>query len=86
MPRKPNGVEVHTSETRRDEATRKIWKQMLEQRIETSEGLLHKLMNVQKNSEVFFREGTIPIDHRLAAKLVPSFADRGCHVVSVTDT
>jgi hypothetical protein len=25
------------------------------------------------------------IDHRLSAKLVPIFADRGCHVVSVTD-
>jgi hypothetical protein len=27
-----------------------------------------------------------PSDHRLPAKLVPTFADRGCHVVSVTDT
>jgi hypothetical protein len=26
-----------------------------------------------------------PSDHRLSAKLVPIFADRGCHVVSVTD-
>jgi CBS-domain-containing membrane protein len=25
------------------------------------------------------------IDRRLSAKLVPTFADRGCHVVSVTD-
>jgi hypothetical protein len=24
-------------------------------------------------------------DRRLSAKLVPAFADRGCHVVSVTD-
>jgi hypothetical protein len=24
-------------------------------------------------------------DHRLSAKLVPTFEDRGCHVVSVTD-
>jgi CBS-domain-containing membrane protein len=24
-------------------------------------------------------------DHRLSAKLVPTFADRGCHMVSVTD-
>jgi hypothetical protein len=24
-------------------------------------------------------------DHRLLAKLMPTFADRGCHVVSVTD-
>jgi CBS-domain-containing membrane protein len=26
-----------------------------------------------------------PSDRRLAMKLVPDFADRGCHVVSVTD-
>jgi hypothetical protein len=26
-----------------------------------------------------------PSDRRLSAKLVPSFTDRGCHVVSVTD-
>jgi hypothetical protein len=26
-----------------------------------------------------------PTDRRLSAKLVPTFADRGCHVVSVTD-
>jgi hypothetical protein len=32
------------------------------------------------------RERTVPTsDRRLAAKLVPNFADRGCHVVSVTD-
>jgi hypothetical protein len=27
-----------------------------------------------------------PSDCRLSAKLVPTFADRGCHVVSVTDS
>jgi hypothetical protein len=26
-----------------------------------------------------------PSDHRLSAKLLPTFADRGCHVVSMTD-
>jgi hypothetical protein len=26
-----------------------------------------------------------PSDRRLSAKLVPTFADRGCHVVSATD-
>jgi hypothetical protein len=26
-----------------------------------------------------------PSDRRLSAKWLPSFADRGCHVVSVTD-
>jgi hypothetical protein len=27
----------------------------------------------------------LPSDRRLSAKLVPTFADRGCHVVSATD-
>jgi hypothetical protein len=27
----------------------------------------------------------LPSDHRLSAKLAPTFADIGCHVVSVTD-
>jgi hypothetical protein len=31
-------------------------------------------------SELYRRE-----DRRLSAKLVPAFADKGCHVVSVTD-
>jgi hypothetical protein len=26
-----------------------------------------------------------PSDRRLSAKLLPTFADRGCHVVNVTD-
>jgi hypothetical protein len=26
-----------------------------------------------------------PSDHRLSAELVPTFVNRGCHVVSVTD-
>jgi hypothetical protein len=26
-----------------------------------------------------------PTDHRLSAKWLPTFADKGCHVVSVTD-
>jgi hypothetical protein len=30
------------------------------------------------------RERTIPTEHRLSAKTVPTFADRVCHVVSVT--
>jgi hypothetical protein len=33
----------------------------------------------------FARELYWPSDRRLSAKLVPTFADRGCHVVSVTD-
>jgi hypothetical protein len=31
------------------------------------------------------RELYRPTDRRLSAKLVPTFTDRGCHVVSVTD-
>jgi CBS-domain-containing membrane protein len=31
------------------------------------------------------RELYRPSDRRLSAKLLPTFADRGCHVVSVTD-
>jgi hypothetical protein len=31
------------------------------------------------------RELYRPIDGRLSAKLVPTFADRGCRVVSATD-
>jgi CBS-domain-containing membrane protein len=26
-----------------------------------------------------------PTDRRLSVKLVPTFADRGCHVISITD-
>jgi hypothetical protein len=32
------------------------------------------------------RELCRPSDRRLSAKLVPTFADRGCHMVSVTDS
>jgi hypothetical protein len=31
------------------------------------------------------RERTIPSDRRMSAKLVPTFVDKECHVVSVTD-
>jgi hypothetical protein len=37
------------------------------------------------NLVALVRERTIPSDRRLSAKLVPTFVDRGCHVVSVTD-
>jgi hypothetical protein len=37
------------------------------------------------NSVAWVREQTIPTERRLSAKLVSTFADRGCHVVSVTD-
>jgi hypothetical protein len=37
-------------------------------------------------SVVLVRKRTIPSDRRSSAKLVPTFADRGCHVVSATDS
>jgi hypothetical protein len=38
------------------------------------------------NSVAWVRDQTnLPSDRRLPAKLVPTFADRGCQVVSVTD-
>jgi hypothetical protein len=47
--------------------------------------LLQGQLYVKRNSVVLVRERTIPTDRRLSAKLVPTFADRGCHMVSVTD-
>jgi hypothetical protein len=50
--------------------------------------VIHKL---KLNSVALIREWTIPTtptipsDRRLLANLVPTFADRGCHVVSMTD-
>jgi hypothetical protein len=45
--------------------------------------------NKQTNSMVWVRERTIPTeqpsDRRFSAKWLPTFADKGCHVVSVTD-
>jgi hypothetical protein len=40
----------------------------------------NKLRGLNPLSEVYR-----PSDRRLSAKLVPTFADRGCHVVSLTD-
>jgi hypothetical protein len=37
------------------------------------------------NSVALVRNRTIPSDRRLPAKLVPTFEDRGCRVVSATD-
>jgi hypothetical protein len=37
------------------------------------------------DSVALVRDWTIPSDSHLSAKLVPTFSDRGCHVVSVTD-
>jgi CBS-domain-containing membrane protein len=44
---------------------------------------------IKKNKETPWPESASelyrPSDRRLSAKLVPTFADRGCHVVSVMD-
>jgi hypothetical protein len=37
------------------------------------------------NSVAWVRQRTIPSDRRLSSKLVPTFVDRGCHLVGVTD-
>jgi hypothetical protein len=56
-------------------------------RIRTSGGaLVNMLLNLKEtpwleSASDLYR----PNDRRLTAKLVPTFADRGCHVVSVTD-
>jgi hypothetical protein len=48
-----------------------------------SKHIVHKL---ELNSTVWVRERTIPTEYRrLSEKWLPTFADRGCHVVSVTD-
>jgi hypothetical protein len=39
----------------------------------------------QTNSVASVRERTVPTERQLLAGVVPTFADRGCHVVSVTD-
>jgi hypothetical protein len=47
------------------------------------------IWHIQKNKQTPWSESASepyrPSDLRLSAKLVPTFADRGCHVVSVTD-
>jgi hypothetical protein len=42
---------------------------------------LHKKTQCPESASELYR----PSDRRLSAKLLPTFADRGCHVVSVTD-
>jgi hypothetical protein len=48
---------------------------------------MYTVIGIKKiNSVALVRERTTPkSDRRLSAKLVPNFADRGCHVVSVPD-
>jgi hypothetical protein len=54
-----------------------------------SVGYLKRLMKYITNNQTPWLESSSelyrPSDRSLAAKLVPTFADRGCHVVSVTD-
>jgi CBS-domain-containing membrane protein len=41
--------------------------------------------SIKKSVAWYAIEVYLPRDRRLSAKLVPIFADRGCHVVNVTD-
>jgi hypothetical protein len=43
------------------------------------------LVKTKLNSVALVRERTVPSDRRLSAKLVPTFTERGCRVVSATD-
>jgi hypothetical protein len=49
----------------------------------------HADMLINKNKQTPWSESASelyrPSDRRLLAKWLPTFADRGCHVVSVTD-
>jgi hypothetical protein len=42
-------------------------------------------MIMKKTSVASVHERTIPSDRHLSAKLMPSFVDRGCRVVSAAD-
>jgi hypothetical protein len=47
--------------------------------------IVHHLLQKQTLWPEFASELYQPSDRRLSVKFVPTFADRGCHVVSVTD-
>jgi hypothetical protein len=55
--------------------------------VRTVNGITTKFTKLKKLNPwpEFARELYRPSGHRLSAKLVPTFADRGCRVVSVTD-
>jgi hypothetical protein len=63
------------------------WNQLLEKRgfrmlkFEEIKALSKKKSPWPESASELYR----PSDRRLSAKIVPTFADRGCHVVSVTD-
>jgi CBS-domain-containing membrane protein len=46
---------------------------------------LHYLKDRKINPVAFVRERTVPTERPLSARLVPTFADRGCHVLSATN-
>jgi hypothetical protein len=50
-----------------------------------NKSLLYFYKQDKKNSMGWVRKRTIPTDRRLLSKLVPTFADRVCHKVSVSD-
>jgi hypothetical protein len=54
-----------------------IWK---ERHVKTTEDAIKKPPWPESESELYR-----PRDRRVSAKLVPTFLDRGCHVVSVMD-
>jgi hypothetical protein len=45
----------------------------------------YKVWSSKLNFVAWVREPTISTERRLSEKLVPTFADKGCNVVSVTD-
>jgi hypothetical protein len=51
-----------------------------------TKALLDNFIHYVKYSVVLVLERTVPRDRHLSARLVPTFADRGCHVVSATDS
>jgi hypothetical protein len=53
-----------------------------------STGLRYTRVAKEKNTPWLVSASELyrPSDHRLSAKLVPTLMDRGCHVVSVTDS
>jgi hypothetical protein len=51
----------------------------------TKKPIMWSYTKLNTNSVTWVREQIIPSDRRLSAKLVPTSADRGCYVASVTD-
>jgi hypothetical protein len=50
--------------------------------------VIYVILQLMIRKEIFIKQASElyrPSDRRLSAKLVPTLADRGCHVVSATD-